>query len=64
MSWGNEFSYPPCPHCGEHKARASMRRGFLDLLLRLISIHPYRCRGCRRRFYRFGSAPPEPEAHD
>ncbi|MBI3681033.1 MAG: hypothetical protein HY235_11630 [Acidobacteria bacterium] len=33
-----------------------MIRGALDLFLRLFSLEPFRCRGCRARFYRFRTA--------
>ncbi|MBI1786537.1 MAG: hypothetical protein HYR60_03160 [Acidobacteria bacterium] len=45
------MSHASCPYCGEHKIRPSMRAGFLDLLLEFFSLTPYRCRGCRARFY-------------
>ena len=38
-----------------------MKTGFHETLLSLIAIVPYRCRGCRKRFFRFGSPPSERE---
>ena len=48
------------PCCGAPR-RPSMHRKGLDALFRLAGFYPYRCTACRRRFYRFGSAP---EHHD
>jgi len=28
-----------------------MRRNFIDVVLELMDLVPYRCRSCRRRFY-------------
>ena len=38
-----------------------MKRGPVDAVLSVLAIEPYRCRGCRRRFYRFGRLPRERE---
>jgi hypothetical protein len=32
--------------------RRSMPNGFLDGLIRIVGLVPYRCRTCGRRFYR------------
>ena len=42
-----------CPRCSSTNVRRS-RRGWLDWLLILIFVVPYRCRDCRTRFLRFG----------
>ena len=42
-----------CPRCSSTNIRRSQRR-WLDWLLTLIFLVPYRCRDCRTRFYRFG----------
>jgi hypothetical protein len=41
-----------CPHCDSGNVRPSRRR-LLGRLLRLLLIHPYRCRKCSTRFWRF-----------
>ena len=43
-----------CPRCSSKNIRRS-QRSWLDWLLALIFIAPYRCRDCRTRFYRFGT---------
>ena len=40
-----------CPQCKESKAHRSHRDGFKDWCLGLFNRTPYRCRGCRARFY-------------
>jgi hypothetical protein len=51
-----------CPHCGSHKVRLSIRQGVFDWLVSVLMLSPCRCRGCRRRFYRFGSSVSEDPA--
>lgn len=41
-----------CPNCGWMDVRRSMPHSFLDRLVRLIGLVPYRCRSCGVRFYR------------
>jgi hypothetical protein len=41
-----------CPKCHWKCVRRSRRRTRLDLLLALFLLHPFRCRSCRRRYYR------------
>src|SRR5262245_8660452 len=43
-----------CPQCSSKNIRRAQRR-WLDWLLTLIFLIPYRCRDCRTRFYRLGS---------
>jgi DNA-directed RNA polymerase subunit RPC12/RpoP len=43
---------PRCPNCGWTDVRRSMSHGFLDQLIRMIGLVPYRCRSCGERFYR------------
>ena len=38
-----------------------MRSCLLEYALSLLSVKPYRCRGCRKRFYRHGPPPAEIE---
>lgn len=59
MTPAPELSNIACPRCGEHKVRPSIKKGPLDAMLSLLRVEPYRCRGCRRRFYRFGGLPRE-----
>jgi DNA-binding NtrC family response regulator len=42
-----------CPRCSSKKAQRSQRR-WIDWLLALIFVAPYRCQDCRIRFHRFG----------
>jgi len=41
-----------CPECGWTDLRRSMPKGFLDALMRIVRLVPYRCRSCGLRFYR------------
>lgn len=41
-----------CSKCRWNCARRSRRRTSLDLLLTLFFLAPYRCRSCRKRYYR------------
>lgn len=44
-----------CPRCGKN-AHRSQSRGLIEKsVLKPIRIHPYRCRDCGLRFYRFSS---------
>jgi hypothetical protein len=50
---------PECFSCGAMKMRPSRVAGFWDSLLSAFQICPYRCSGCRERFYAlrlFGSS--------
>lgn len=42
---------PTCPQCGRGLVRPARRQGRLDVLLRLVVIHPFRCQLCSHRFY-------------
>jgi hypothetical protein len=42
---------PECFSCGAMKMRPSRVDGFLDRFLAAFQIQPYRCEGCRERFY-------------
>lgn len=42
----------PCKHCGNAEVLRSRRHGFLDWVVNLIGLKPYRCSGCLRRCYR------------
>jgi DNA-directed RNA polymerase subunit RPC12/RpoP len=43
---------PRCPVCGWMDVRRSMPEGFLDRVVRIVGLVPYRCRSCGQRFYR------------
>ncbi len=42
-----------CPRCGWKNVRHSPRRGFIDGILAVLFLAPFRCRNCRHRFFRF-----------
>jgi hypothetical protein len=42
-----------CPRCSSNHVRRANRSGFLEELLRVLGLAPFRCRGCRHKFYRF-----------
>ena len=49
-----------CPSCGMHKVRRSSLAGVIDGLLSRVGVFPFRCFGCRFRFYGLGpKEPPE-----
>lgn len=43
---------PRCPWCMSYDVRPSMRRNFIDAVLDLIALGPYRCRSCHRHFHK------------
>lgn len=45
--------YSFCPHCTSTDIRRANRKGLFEGFLRLFFIAPFRCRSCRRKFYRF-----------
>jgi transposase-like protein len=40
-----------CPYCSSVDCHRSMRHGRRDFLRRLFGKFPWRCHGCRNRFY-------------
>jgi len=42
-----------CPNCTSTNIRRANRSGMWEEFLRLFFIAPFRCRACRRKFYRF-----------
>jgi hypothetical protein len=44
---------PECYACGAMKVRPARAEGFWDTLATAFLIRPYRCGGCRERFYGF-----------
>ena len=49
-----------CPKCGSANVRRASTVGFVADLFELFGRLPFRCRVCRKRFYR-ASPPPEVE---
>jgi hypothetical protein len=44
---------PECYSCGAMKVRPSRAEGFWDTFATAFIIRPYRCGGCRERYYGF-----------
>src|SRR5277367_6461105 len=42
---------PLCWNCGASKVRRSLAQGPLDVFSTFLFLSPYRCQGCRVRFY-------------
>jgi hypothetical protein len=49
-------SLPICLHCGARDVHRSASHEALDMLVRFVSLVPYRCWVCKRRFYGFRSS--------
>jgi hypothetical protein len=47
-----------CPHCGSTNIRRSRNIGMWAAIQRIFGRWPFRCRSCRRKFYR-SADPPE-----
>lgn len=45
-----------CPGCGSKDLRCSRNSGLLCSVLKRLELTPYRCRSCRKRFFRAGPA--------
>src|SRR5512143_1125268 len=45
------WSLPRCWRCGASKVRRSRSDGFIDAAASLLLLRPFRCKGCRVRFY-------------
>ena len=60
------YKIPECFSCGARKVRPTHSVGFWDTLGTAFMIRPYRCGGCRERFYGFRRSgdpkkpPPDP----
>jgi hypothetical protein len=60
------YKIPECYSCGARKVRPTHSVGFWDTLATAFMIRPYRCGGCRERFYGFRRSgepkkpPPDP----
>jgi len=42
---------PLCPYCGCEETHRSHRTGLIDYFLHWLSLLPYRCAECERRFH-------------
>ncbi len=40
-----------CPYCSSAECYRIGRRGYRDFSRRLLGMFPWRCEGCRKRFY-------------
>jgi hypothetical protein len=49
-------SLPVCLHCGAKEVHRSAANRAVDMLVRFVSLVPYRCWVCNRRFYGFRSS--------
>jgi len=47
-----------CPRCGGNDIRSSVGRGVGDSIMACLWMAPYRCRNCRKRFFRFSLGNP------
>jgi len=45
------FRLPRCCRCGAAKVRRSRPDGFIDAVAALGLLRPFRCAGCRMRYY-------------
>jgi hypothetical protein len=45
--------YGFCPYCTSTNIRRANRSGLWEEMLRLFFIAPFRCRSCRKKFYKF-----------
>jgi hypothetical protein len=50
-SFARACQLPRCWRCGAEKVRRSHSTGFLDTLAATMLLSPFRCSGCRTRFY-------------
>ena len=46
-----------CPRCGSNDLRRSKSDGLIAVIQRIAGRWPFRCRSCRKRFYRHSSPP-------
>jgi hypothetical protein len=53
-----------CPSCGGPDVRRSQSHGMWDSIMQMLRKSPFRCRGCRRRFYSRGNSKPQPGMDD
>jgi DNA-directed RNA polymerase subunit RPC12/RpoP len=44
-----------CPRCLSKDVRKSRQSSVLAVMFRWFSMNPYRCRNCRKRFFRAGN---------
>jgi hypothetical protein len=45
-----------CPNCHSQDYRRTQRQGFIETLLSIFKIYPFRCKNylCNRRFFKLG----------
>jgi hypothetical protein len=48
-----------CPKCGSSDIRRSKSEGLIAVVNQVFGRWPFRCRSCRRRFYRSADPPQE-----
>jgi hypothetical protein len=48
-----------CPSCGSYDIRRSSSEGLVAAINNMLGRRPFRCRSCRRRFYRFAAPHPD-----
>jgi transposase-like protein len=60
----NSDSKIGCPSCNSPDIRRSIGRGMVDAVMLSLQRTPYRCRGCRRRFFRNTAKPVEALTQD
>lgn len=54
MGASSDFRRGVCPNCHCAAVRRSHRVGLLErVVLNALSVHPYRCIDCDKRFYRY-----------
>jgi len=56
----HSWDLPHCWRCGAPKVRRSRSDGFLDAAAAAFLLRPFRCKGCRVRFYGLRFMEPSP----
>jgi hypothetical protein len=59
----HSWNLPMCWRCGASKVRRSAMHSMTDLVAKFLFMVPYRCRGCRSRFYGLRTWRPLPQPH-
>lgn len=57
------WTLPICWRCGSRPVRPSSSRRGRDIAVRFVMLIPYRCPGCRCRFYGFRTQRVVPQPH-
>jgi hypothetical protein len=63
MSFLRGRRIPQCSSCGAMKARPSLPCGLPEACAGILFIRPYRCGGCRERYYVLRSSDPLKNPH-